>query len=313
LLNRGSHEAQASHTATYLMLVALVIIWASNFSVVKYALREFVPLAFNGLRFALASLFLAAGFVLARRAPRIERRHWPALIGLGLLGNTFYQILFIYGIHWTLAGNASLMLATTPIITTILSAAFRQERAGALAWSGVILSFVGVALVVWGSTRAIAFGAETVRGDLTTLAAALAWSSYTVGSSPLVRRYGSLPITAITMWVGSLGLVLVSLPAFLAQDWGAVRAPAWLALLFSASLAIALAYLIWYHSVGKLGNTRTAVYTNSIPLVALGIAWLTLGEVPGSLQVAGAAGIVGGALLVRLGPIQRAEIRPPAE
>lgn len=306
-------EPSPSHGVTYFALVLLIFIWAANFSVVKFALRDMAPLAFNGLRFALASSLLWLSLKVTGRTAAIDRRYWPALIGLGLLGNTVYQVLFIYGIDWTLAGNASLMLATTPIFTTLLSALFRQERIACIAWIGVTLSCAGIVLVVWGGTQAISFSADTVRGDLTVLAAAACWSSYTVGSAPLVRRYGALPVTAVTMWIGSLALFAISIPAFLAQNWSAVRAVSWLALLYSAAFAIALAYLIWYYSVRQIGNTRTAVYSNFIPVVALVIAWLTLGERPTWLQLVGAAAIVGGTILVRLGRIERALVRPPAE
>ncbi|UCF18835.1 MAG: DMT family transporter, partial [Gemmatimonadota bacterium] len=177
-------------------------------------------------------------------------------------------------------------------------------RIGPSAHAGVALSFVGIVFVVLRGPKAVDFGTSTIAGDLTTLAAAAAWSAYTVGAAPLVRRYGALPVTATTMWVGGMWLVLVSVPAFAAQDWGAVSSMSWLALLYSGALAIALAYFIWYYSIRQLGSTRTAVYSNFIPLVAILIAWPSLGEVPTWLQVFGAAAIVGGTILVRMGRIE---------
>ena len=313
MTKRQPTDSPSSHGLTYLALVALVFIWASNFSVVKFALRDMSPLAFNGLRFTIASFILWLTVQIGGRTAAIDRRHWPALIGLGILGNTVYQVLFIYGIDWTLAGNASLMLATTPVFTTLLSVLFRQEKIGAMAVAGVVLSFVGIALVVWGGATSIDFTSGTVRGDLTTLTAAAAWSSYTVGSAPLVRRYGALPVTALTMWIGGLGLFVVSIPAFLTQDWSLVRPISWLALLYSGAFAIALAYFIWYYSIRQIGNTRTAVYSNFIPVVALIIAWLALGETPTSIQLVGAGAILAGTILVRLGRIERTPVRYPAE
>ncbi len=313
MTKRQPGNSSPSNAATYLALAVLIFVWASNFSVVKFALRDFEPLAFNGLRFTLASVLLWLVVTVRGREARVDRRHWPALIGLGVLGNTIYQVFFVYGIDWTLAGNASLMLATTPVFTTLLSATFRQERIALIAWSGVVLSFVGIVLVVLGGRAALTFGAETVRGDLTVLAAAAAWSAYTVGSNPLVRRYGALHVTAVTMWIGCVGLVIVSLPAILGQDWSAVGPASWLALVFSGAFAIALAYFIWYYSIRAIGNTRTAVYSNLIPVVALLIAWLALGEQPTWLQLVGAAGIVGGTILVRLGRVERAPLPPAAE
>ncbi len=307
-------DSQASYGFTYVALVVLIFIWAANFSVVKFALRDMEPLAFNGLRFTLASFLLWASLKIRGRTAKIDPRFWPALIGLGILGNTVYQVLFIYGIDWTLAGNASLMLAATPIFTTLLSVAFRQERIAVLALCGVGISVAGIALVVWGGTKAIRFSAGTVRGDLTVLGAAVAWSAYTVGSAPLVRRYGALAVTAITMWIGGVGLFAVSIPAFLTQDWLAIRPASWVALFYSGAFAIAIAYFIWYYSIHQLGNTRTAVYTNFIPVVALIIAWLTLDEIPTWLQLSGTVAILAGTILVRVGKIERALVaRFPAE
>ena len=312
-MTESDRQAQ-SQGITYAALAGLILIWASNFSVVKFALRDMSPLAFNGLRFTIASILLYLSVKARGRTAVIDRRYWPALLVLGLLGNTLYQILFIYGIDWTLAGNASLMLATTPVFTSLLSVILKHERIGRVALAGVAISFVGIVLVVLGGTRAVSFSASTVRGDLTMLGAAAAWSAYTVGAAPLVRRYGALPITAVTMWVGGVVLFLVSIPAFLRQDWTAVGVASWSALLFSGAFAIALAYFIWYYSIRQLGSTRTAVYANFIPVVAIAIAWLTLNEIPTWLQVAGAGAIVGGTILVRIGRIERSlEARLPAE
>ena len=287
----------------------MILIWGANYSLVKFTLRDLSPLVFTTLRFLLASAVLW-GFARAGGHPvRVNRLHWPAVIGLGLVGTTVYQVLFIYGIDWTLAGNASLMLATTPIFTTLLSLAFRHERSGLTVVAGLGLSVAGIALVVLGGSRGVSFSAGTLSGDLTVLVAAAAWSVYTVGSVPLVHRYGVVPVTAVTMWVGTLGLVVVSLPAFLAQPWSPVRPVSWLAVLYSGTLAIGIAYLLWYYCVRHIGNTRTAVYTNLTPVVAVIIAWLTLGEAPTPVQVIGASGIIAGTILVRAGKIERP--KPP--
>jgi len=292
---------------TRLALLALILFWGANFSVVKSALRDMSPLAFTTLRFLLASAVLWVFLAVGRDRVQINRLHWPAVIGLGLIGTTVYQTLFIYGIDWTLAGNASLMLATTPVFTTLLSLLFRQERSSPAVVSGVGLSALGIALVVLGGSAGVGFSAATLAGDVAVLVAAAAWSMYTVGSVPLVHRYGVVPVTAVTMWVGTLGLVMVSLPALLAQDWAAVRPTSWLAVLYSGAFAIATAYFLWYYCVRHIGSTRTAVYTNFTPVVAIGIAWLTLGEVPTPLQLAGAGGILAGSVLVRLGKVERSQ------
>jgi drug/metabolite transporter (DMT)-like permease len=277
----------------------LVLIWGSNFSVVKAALSEFHPLAFNSLRFVLASVLLAAFLMATGERPHFERSDRIRLVGLGVLGNVGYQVLFIYGIDWTLAGNAALMLSTVPLIVTVLSVRLKHETINAAGWAGVALSIAGIALIVWGSSRGLSIGSDTVRGDLTILAAALMWSLYTVFSSPYVQKYGTLPVTAWTMWIGTIGLLILAGPALAAQDWS-ISVGAWGGLAFSGGLSIALAYILWYYGVRHLGSSRTAVYSNTVPVVALIVAWLALGEVPTWVQVAGTVMILGGIGLARL-------------
>jgi len=226
-------------------------------------------------------------------------RDWMAVAALGLVGNALYQFLFITGIDGTLAGNAALILAMTPVFVTLLSATLGQEHVRLAGWIGVVLSTAGIGLIVW-SGSAVQFGSETLRGDLTMLGATAAWSIYTVGASPLVQRHGALPVTAASMWIGAAVLFVVAIPAMSAQDWTEPGPLAWTGLVASGVLAVGLAYVIWYHSVEHLGSSRTAVFSNTVPIVALLFAWLALGETPGLLQLAGAALILGGVTLTRM-------------
>ncbi|HSM09652.1 MAG TPA: DMT family transporter [Gemmatimonadota bacterium] len=288
-----------------LAILLLVVIWGVNFSVVKWLLEQFNPLALNGLRFALGALVLVPFVVRGGGLARFERRDWLPLSVLGVVGNLVYQILFVFGIDLTLAGNAALMLAMSPMFVTLLSAYMRHESIRPAGWFGVVFSTGGIACVLAG-TSGVRFGAETLIGDLVMLGAAVAWAIYTVGASPLVRRHGALPVTAVTMWIGAALLFAVSVPSLTSQDWSLVTPLGWTALVLSGSLAVGLSYVIWYHGVEHLGSARTAVFSNTVPIVALVTAWLALGETPGPLQLFGAALIIAGVLLTRLRGTERA-------
>jgi drug/metabolite transporter (DMT)-like permease len=197
------------------------------------------------------------------------------------------------------------MLAMAPVFVTLLSAGVGHERVLPAGWLGVVLSVVGIALVLQGA-GGVQFGAATVRGDLIMIGAAVAWAVYTVGSSPLVQRHGALPVTAATMWIGAALLLVVAIPSFAAQDWSRPTTLGWTALFASGALAVGLSYVLWYHGVQHLGSARTAVFSNTVPIVALITAWITLGERPGRLQIAGAGLIVGGVLITRLRGTERA-------
>lgn len=285
-----------------LALLLMVVVWAVNFSVAKLALATLSPLAFNALRFPLA----AAVVWLALRArgplPLPEPRHRLRILWLGLLGNLVYQQFFIFGLDLTLAGTASVLLAGTPIITAMLSALLGHERVGWRSWTGAAATIVGIVLVV-----GTAGEGGSVLGDVLMILASCAWAAYTVGARPLIEHYGPVPVTAWTLSIGTIGVVLVGIPDLLATDLTTVSAGAWLAVVYAGALSIGLAYLIWNYGVRHIGNTRTAVFSNLVPVVALAVAWVWLNEVPQPRQLLGAAVIIAGVSFVQARRLKRRE------
>ena len=131
--------------ATDLGLVALAAIWGVNFSIVKIVLDEIGPLAFNALRFPLAAAVL--GWIVWRGSHEVlpRREDVPRILLLGAVGNVLYQLAFIIGIDWTYAGNASLLLSTTPVWTVILSAMAGHEQPNRWVIIGVVGTLIGMA------------------------------------------------------------------------------------------------------------------------------------------------------------------------
>jgi drug/metabolite transporter (DMT)-like permease len=282
-------------------LIALAAIWGVNFSIVKVALNEFEPLAFNALRFPLAAA--ALGWIMFRGAEDLmpQREDIPRILLLGLIGNVLYQLAFIIGLDWTYAGNASLLLATTPVWTVILSVAAGHEQPNRWVIIGIIGTLVGMVLVVIGSDDQLSLGSTTLRGDLLLIVGSIFWSVYTVAGAKPVARYGALRMTTWTLWVGTPILFGAGIPSLLQTDFTGVSVTAWWAIFYAGLFALALAYVIWYHGVEKLGNSRTAVYSNLVPVWALITAWIWLGERPEILQLLGAFSILIGLTISRLG------------
>jgi drug/metabolite transporter (DMT)-like permease len=281
-------------------LLALAGIWGVNFSVVKIVLDELEPLALNALRFPLAVLALA--IVLQRSpGPRYpSREDLPRIVALGLLGNVAYQLCFIYGIDWTGAGNASLLLSTTPAWTVLMSSLAGHERPTPWVGVGIFATLIGMALVVLGRGDTVTLGIETLRGDLLLVIASILWSTYTVASRNTIAHYGALRMTAWTLYVGTPLLILLGIPSLTRTDLASVSWSVWAGVAYAGFLSIGLAYLLWYRGVQALGNNRTAVYSNLVPVAALFTAWLWLGEVPAQLQLLGAAIVLAGLTVARL-------------
>jgi drug/metabolite transporter (DMT)-like permease len=298
--HRPEHGTQHRVGRASLALLLMVILWGINFPIAKAALRELSPLAFNALRYPFAALVV---LIALRWRGGVS---WPAaedrmrVLMLGLFGNLVYQQFFIFGLDLTRAGTASILLASTPILTALLSSLVGHERPGVGTWLGVTATFAGIALVVTLGARSDTGGDSSLAGNLLMLAASLSWAGYTVGSRSIIQRYGSVLFTAWTLWVGTAALLLVGLPSVLRTDLGAVSASGWFGVVYAGAFSIGIAYLIWYYGVRQIGNTRTAVFSNLVPVVALAAAWIHLGEVPRLGQVAGAAIIIGGVTLTQI-------------
>ena len=288
------------HLRTDLALIVLSVIWGVNFSVIKVGLREFDPLAFNAIRFVLASMTLFVFLRLSGPIPLPERRHWGRVVLMGLLANVVFQLLFIYGVDRTLAGNAGLVIATTPVWTLILASVLGQEHHGFPVWGGVLATLGGMVLVVVGGESGLGVGEGQLIGDLLLVLSAIAWAAYTVGTQDLTRRYGALAVTSWTLWVGTIVLFALGGASLWSTDLGAISRVGWFGVVYSGVLAIAVAYLIWNHGLERIGGPRTAAFSNLVPVVALITAAVWLGEDPGPTQIVGAIIIIGGVWIARL-------------
>lgn len=283
--------------ATDLMLVGMALIWGVNIPVVKLGTQMVAPLAYNGVRVLLAAAALTA-IGAFRNAAWPPRRIMLLLLGLGLLGNGIYQIFFIEGIARTRAGSAALVLAATPAFVALFGRVRGVERTSPRGLLGILLSMVGIAIVVYGG-HAVASGVGTLTGNLLVLAGALCWALFTVLLKPFTHEVDAVHLAAITMIGGAIPLLIVAAPDLAGTSWAALPAAAWGAILFSGLGALVVAYLFYYRGVRLLGPTRTAMYGNLQPVIALLVAWIVLGEVPTAWQGLGAGSIMTGLLLTR--------------
>jgi drug/metabolite transporter (DMT)-like permease len=282
---------------TDVLLFMMAVIWGINFVVVKYATHIFSPVAFTGLRVATAAIFLLA-VAFARGDLVLPRRDVIGLLLIGMIGNGLYQLFFVHGVARTRAGNAALIVAAAPAFIALFARVRGLERVRRLTVVGIALSVLGVGLVIAGSARP-SNGEVTLLGSMLVFFGVLCWSVYTILLQPYTKRIDVARLSAITMIGGAVPLLIASTPALLATDWSIVGPGGWLALFYSSVISMGVAYYFWYRGLRVLGPTRTAVYANLQPIIALAVAWAFLGEIPTIFQGVGAATIVAGVFLTR--------------
>ncbi len=290
-------DRSQSFGVTDVLLLLMATIWGVNYSAVKYAGRAFGPLTFTWMRVLIAAVVLLTAVLL-------QRKRWPSrmdtlkLLGLGVIGNGVYQLLFVFGVSRTRVGSAALILAAAPAFIALLSWARGVERVGGRAWGGIALSIGGVGIVMLGSAAATSSGGS-VLGVLLVFGGVICWSGYTVGMQPLTHRVDPVQLSALTMAGGMLPLAFATPFAVTSLASTHVSALAWWCLLYSSVISIGVAYMIWYRGIRVLGPTRTSVYGNLQPIVAILTGWAALGEVPTVWQLAGTVAIIGGIFLTR--------------
>ncbi|NOJ91342.1 EamA family transporter [Corallococcus coralloides] len=284
-------------SASDLAMLAVVVVWGTNYTLVKDALEGMPARAFMSLRFGLAALAMGLVLLAVEGHKPMPWKTFLRLTALGFVGNTLYQLCFIEGLARTTAANSGMLTAVSPVVTAALGAALGIERLRRPVVAGLSLAVVGTLLVV--GARGPNLGAETWTGDALIVGSSLCWSIYTVGTRAVGEGLSALRVTAITMLTGAPGVVLAGASQVITMDASRVGAAGWVALVYSALVPLVLAYFVWFRSVQQVGTNRTTLYGTGIPVVAALTAWAVRGERPTLFQVLGAALILTGVLISR--------------
>jgi drug/metabolite transporter (DMT)-like permease len=267
------------------MLFGLALVFGSAFFLVKLALGSYGPLTVALIRVALGCLILGAVAVWRGRAlPRV-RRIWLSLLVMGALNNAIPFTLICWGQTHIESGLTAILNAMTPIFTVLAAHAAGQERLTLRRLAGVGLGFLGVAVLI---------GPESLRHlDLTNMAeiaVLLAAVSY-AAAGIWGRRLRELPIeVAAAGMLGGSTLLLLPLALLLEHPWRISPTPASLAALAAlGALSTAVAYLLYFRLLRRVGPTNLLLVTFLLPIVALGLGAVFLGERIATGDVAGLA------------------------
>jgi drug/metabolite transporter (DMT)-like permease len=273
-------------------MLLVCLIWGVNFSMMKYVLRFMPPMGVTAIRFVTASVVLWLVAKWLEPDARLTGRTLLILLGLGVLGNTLYQMGFINGLVHTTAGNSALLIASTPLMTAVLGTALGLEKMTRPVALAILLGTTGIVLVVLGHGDKIGFSRETMAGDSLTLVAVVSWSVFTHAVHRVGTAATPLQVAAYTTIGGTPGLVLAGWTDLQSQDWSVVTPAAWAAIFYSSLLSIVVCYVIWNRSLSRIGANRTALFGITTPLFALAAAALMLGERPSMGQLIGAVFIL---------------------
>ncbi len=284
-------------TLTYLKLALTATFWGGTF-IAGRMLADMGALPGAFLRFVVATLFLLTACVRAEGClPRLGFRPFLGVLALGLTGVFLYNWFFLSGLQTVDAGHASLIIAAMPAVIAVLSALLFKESFGPRKALGVATCVCG-ALVVISRGDPLAIVDRVSAGDLWILGCIGSWTAYSLLGKKVMEHM--TPLGAVT-WSSLLGCLLL-LPAALATGLASDLAQAgpaeWGAVVYLGVFGTGLGFTWYYQGIRSLGPARAGVFINLVPVNAVVMGWLILGESVGWSLLAGAGLVLTGVWLV---------------
>jgi drug/metabolite transporter (DMT)-like permease len=276
-------------TATdWLLLALLSVLWGGSFFFAQIAIAEIPPLTLALARVGIAALILMVVLRIQREPLPIARLWFPFAV-LGLINNALPFALFFWSQTQIPGGLASILNATTPLFTVLVAhAATDDDKLTAARAAGLAAGFAGVIVMI--GPDLLVQGGHNVVAQLACLIAAISYAFAGVYARSL-QREKAMVIAAGQLLAATL--ILAPVAALADRPWTmpAPSAAVIAATLALAALSTALAYAIYFRILARAGATNVLLVTFLIPVSAIALGSVILGEELAPRHFAGMAGI----------------------
>jgi drug/metabolite transporter (DMT)-like permease len=285
--------------SAYGALALAAIVWGGSIVGQKIALGFFSAVETSVLRGIGALVILIPLWQWQEGARvRLSARDLTVLLvlGLGVLGN---HLLTLFGLRYISAAAAGVIIGASPALTALLSSLLIRDVPFRTVAGGCALSFAGVALVS-GFGSEVPAGSHPWLGGMLVLLGLVSWALYTIGGRRIMERLSPLTVNWTTLAMSLLfqiPLLWMDRNLF-ATGVETITLTGWLALGYLVVFATAIGQQAWLYGVQGVGPSRAGVFVNLIPVSALLLSAVILGETIGLREVAGIMLILVGVWLV---------------
>lgn len=253
---------------------------------------------------ALPALLVACGGRVAGRVRRMVLRDWLFVLMQALFGVFLFRLFLLKGLALTSSAEAGILTGATPAATALLACVLLKEPMGRARALGVACTVAGILVLQGLLLPGGGFAPVHLAGNLLVLLAALSESVFNILSRASMLRTagggGQGDAVVQTTLVSAAALLLCAIPAYLERPVPSLlslSATGWMALLWYGLFITAFAYIFWYSGIRRSEAGMAAAFSGMMPLTALLLSALLLGERPGWQQWAGGGLVVAGMLL----------------
>ena len=296
--------------STHLLLLLVAVIWGTTWAVARflsYGMDESIkanlgPATAAWLRYLVVVIaFVAWCWAYRNRnGPRMlphDSRSWRYTVWLGLLGTMAYQLLFMHGMKWTAAGDASLIIPVNPVFTVLLAAPMLGQKVTKRMAFGLLLGIVGVSVVVgWSPNTDIPFE-HRLLGDAMIVLAALAWATNSNLTKMALEEDGIGTTEELVIWYSIVGWIMLT-PWMLAEIWDTgipnPNTAEWGSIVYLGLFSTVLTYVWFARGIDRIGPTAAASYVFLVPIFGVLSGWALLDESIGASMLVGFVLIVMG-------------------
>ena len=285
-------------TAIYVKLLLTGVFWGGTYTAGRIVVRHVAPFSASFFRFAIASLLLVlVTWRLEGGIPALKRKQILPVVFLGLTGVFAYNAFFLNGIKLVEAGRASMIVANNPIIIALFSAWFFKERLTPLKLAGIMVSITGAMVVVSRGHLSHLFHGGFGRGELLILGCVASWATYSLAGKAILRDLKPLPSVMYSVLVGTAALFLPALGEGVLRNCVAFTLQDWVCLAYLGIFGTVFGFVWFYEGIQAIGATRAGLFINFVPISAVVIAYVALGEALSGSLLAGAVLVTAGVYL----------------
>lgn len=286
---------QRAWHAPFILLALTSLFWSGNWIIGRAAVGEVPPIALAWWRWALALLFMLPLALPQIRAswPAI-RRDWKKLVGFGILGMGYHNMITYLGLQYTTATNGVMLNSAIPIFIIVLGVLFFGQKIHGLQVAGVAISLAGVLAILMRGDLAVLAQLQLNIGDIILIASMVQWSFYTLA---LKWRPPDIPALAFLCVCATVGVIAMT-PAYLGSiALGSEIRWSWTvagAMLYVSILPSFIGYIFWNRGVELAGAEVAGMFIHLMPVFGSLLAWLFLSERLYLFHLAGIALILTG-------------------